>query len=142
MKQIVKYAMAVAVTFLVTGCIPQPKPNIPTTPQIGDPIHNADYGYPPSNYQQSIRSYFSNRINRSELANYQFSKPQRAYKRNGLAYGGDVTWKGWLVDVSIAVPNKTGRMMSAKPYMVLFTQSVIVEDILGSDHQLVTRVGQ
>lgn len=127
----------------MVGCVPaQPQPKTPIKPTIGDPVHMADYGHPPSNYQSKIKNYFAAKLKRAELASYHFSKPQRAYKRKGLAYGGDIAWKGWLVDVSVATPSRSGRMMTPKPYMVLFNDSVIIEDILGADHQLVTRVGQ
>ena len=134
------FVVASIASFLI-GCVPaQPNPNVPIKPTIGDPVHMAEYGYPPRNYQTLIRNYFSNKIKRAKLASYRFSKPQRAYKRKGLAYGGEIAWKGWLVDVLIATPSRSGRMMSPKPYMVLFNGSVIVEDILGSEHQLITRV--
>ena len=141
MTRIVNFITVWSMASLLVGCVPvQPQPKVPVTPTIGDPIHMADYGYPPSNYKNAIKSYFANKIDRAELASYSFSSPQRAYKRSGLAYGGDITWKGWLVDVAVATPSRTGRMMAPKPYMVLFNDSVIVEDILGSEHQLVTRV--
>ena len=134
------FVVATIASFLV-GCVSaQPKPKTPIKPTIGDPVHMAEYGYPPSNYQTLIKNYFSNKIKRAKLASYRFSKPQRAYKRKGLAYGGEIAWKGWLVDVLIATPSRSGRMMSPKPYMVLFNGSAIVEDILGSEHQLITRV--
>jgi len=59
-----------------------------------------------------------------------------------LAYGGEIDWRGWMVDVSVATHSRTGRLQKPKPYMILFSDSEIVEDILGSEHKLLTRVGE
>jgi len=141
MNSIFKYMGAVGISALFVGCVPAqgPSPSI-KTPTLGTPIGIAEYGYPPQSYQNKIKNYFSNKIKRADRANYVFSKPQKAYKRKGLAYGGDVDWKGWLVDVDVSIPSRTGRMQKSKPYMVLFKDSVIVEEILGRTHKLITKV--
>ena len=141
-----KVIIAISLATLFVGCVPAGTPTPPTKkePRLGTPIQRAEnsYGYPPRSYQQLIKNYFSNKLKRAEQASYTFSAPQRAYKRKGLAYGGDVSWKGWLVDVSIATPSRTGRLQRHKPHMVLFKNDVIVEDILGNKHQLITRLGR
>ena len=129
--------------FLV-GCVPNQgakPPTIATTPIIGS-IQTSEYGYPPRHYRETIKNYFSSKLKRGNMSTYTFSKPQRAFKRKGLAYGGDVSWKGWLIDVAVTSQSRTGRVLSPKPYMVLFKKSVIIEDIMGSKHSLLTRVGQ
>ena len=128
---------------IFTACVPtqQPQPR-KENPSLGTPIRTAEYGYPPRDYRNKIKNYFTNKIKRANLAHYTFSKPQRAYKRKGLAYGGDIAWRGWMVDVAIETQSRTGRMQKAKPYMVLFNNSVIVDDILGTKHKLLTRVGE
>jgi len=144
MYKSLKIIVTLTITSLFVGCVPAgtPKPPVKKEPRLGTPIQRADYSYPPRSYRQTIKNYFSSKLKRAEQASYTFSAPQRAYKRKGLAYGGDIVWKGWLVDVSIAVPSRTGRMQQPKPHMVLFKNNVIVEDILGSKHQLITRLGQ
>lgn len=143
MNKTVRYIMIITTSALFVGCVPAQGPKAPThTPTIGAPVQTAEYGYPPRNYQRQIKNYFANKIKRADGANYTFSRPQRAYKRKGLAYGGEVAWKGWMVDVAIETPSRTGRMQTPKPYMVFFNDSVIVEDILGKSHKLVTRVSQ
>jgi len=135
--------VTLSISILFWGCVPSntPQPPIKTTPRLGTPIqHTSGYGYPPTSYRERIKSYFSTKLKRADKASYTFSTPQRAYKRKGLAYGGDIEWKGWLVDVAIATPSRTGRLQTPKPYMVLFKGDVIVEDILGHEHQLITRV--
>jgi hypothetical protein len=124
----------------------RPKPSI-ATPAIISPSTitvNSDskYGYPPQHYKETIKSYFSNKLARGDDSSYLFSKPQKAFKRKGLAYGGEISWRGWLVDVEVKAKSRTGRILSQKPYMVLFRNSVIVEDILGRKHALLTRVGR
>jgi hypothetical protein len=141
MNKTVRYITMIAVSAFFVGCVPAQGPKSPTrTPNIGSPVQTAEYGYPPRNYQRQIQNYFANKLKRANGANYTFSKPQRAYKRKGLAYGGEIAWKGWMVDVRIETPSRTGRMQTPKPYMVLFSDSVIVEEILGTKHTLLTRV--
>ncbi|NEW60538.1 hypothetical protein GSY74_04510 [Sulfurovum sp. bin170] len=141
MKKIVKKTIIITTTALFTACVPTQGPQ-PTKerPTMGTPIRTVQYGYPPRDYRSKIKNYFANRIKRADFANYTFSTPQRAYKRKGLAYGGDIAWRGWMVDVAIETESRTGRMQKSKPYMILFKNSVIVEDILGSEHKLLTKV--
>jgi hypothetical protein len=125
----------------LTACVSTPTPK-PIKERVisRTPISRVEYGYPPRDYREKIKNYFSNKIKRAENVHYTFSKPQKAYKRKALAYGGDIIWRGWLVDVAIETKSRTGRRERVKPYMVLFNNSIIVEDILGSKHKLITRV--
>ena len=131
-------------TVLFSGCVAVPQPQVQRG--IGSVINHPtsvvdkEYGAKPSNYASSIRSYFSSKLPRAKDAKYKFSDPKRAYKRKGFAYGGDVEWKGWLVETSIATKSRTGRLLTPKPYMVLFSGNQIVEDILGNSHKLVVKV--
>ncbi|HIO96064.1 MAG TPA: hypothetical protein EYG67_04510 [Campylobacterales bacterium] len=142
MNLTIKQLTIISGIFIFTGCVPvtyTPKPTI-QTPTLGSPVQMSKYGYPPQNYQLTIKNYFSNKLKHASTAQYTFSSPQRAYKKKGFAYGGGVEWEGWMVDVSIATQNRTGRMLSPKPYMVLFKNSMIIEDILGNNHKLITKV--
>ena len=138
-----------------SGCVPLPKPqtNIgiggaigqshqttQTQQQVKTPEIDSKYGAKPTNYIRSIRNYFSNKIPRANLSQFKFSQPKRAYKRKGFAYGGAVAWKGWLVETSVATPTRTGRMLTPKPYMVLFSGNQVVEHILGKTHKLIIKV--
>ncbi|NOZ90253.1 MAG: hypothetical protein GXO60_03085 [Epsilonproteobacteria bacterium] len=147
MNRIFKSISILSSSLLFVGCVstqsPRPTLHTPTTqPHSTTTTQLSEYGMPPVNYRTTIKNYFATKIKRPEMASFVFSKPQRAYKRKGLAYGGDIVWKGWLVDVSIATKSRSGRLQTPRPYMVLFNGSTIVEDILGSHHQLITRVGQ
>ncbi len=141
----------IALTTLVSifsGCVPAPKPQISLGRVVGgvkenstiQPVVDKEYGAKPLNYINSIRAYFSTKIARGNLSQYKYGKPKRAYKRKGFAYGGDIAWKGWLVETSIATPTRTGRLLTPKPYMVLFSGEQIVEHILGYSHKLITKV--
>ena len=146
-----------------SGCVPAPTPQIgigiggaigqnnqtgktPASVQstpIPEPIKavvDKEYGAKPVNYITSIRSYFTTKIARGNLSTYKYGEPKRAYKRKGFAYGGDIAWKGWLVETSLATPTRTGRLLTPKPYMVLFSGEQIVEHILGYSHKLITKV--
>jgi len=133
----------VTVATFFTACVPVPKPYIGTSigggSRVSTPI-NVEYGARPFNYVTSIQSYFSTKLPRAKNAKYKFSEPKRAYKRKGLAYGGEIDWKGWLVETSIATRSRTGRLLTPKPYMVLFKGNQIVESILGNSHKLLTKV--
>jgi len=143
MKQIFGILMVAGLT---TGCVvPAPKPTIGIGTGIGigtqipQPADSA-YGFKPQNYQAAIKSYFSAKLKRASQAHYQFGLPKRAYKKKGLAYGGELAWKGWMVETLIAIPSRTGRLTQPKPYIVLFSGNQIVEAILGTSHRLLTQV--
>jgi hypothetical protein len=144
MNKISKTIGVLIATALFSGCVPAPKPQVGTT--LGRPIGGSstsvEYGARPINYASSIRSYFSTKLARAKDAQYKFSEPKRAYKRKGFAYGGDVEWKGWLVETSVATKSRSGRLLTPKPYMVLFTGDQIVEHILGNSHKLLVKVDQ
>ena len=137
----IKLALLTLSVFFV-GCVPAPKPTIGLGTGIGSSTQNSDleYGRPPRNYASAIRDYFSSRLKRPQGASFQISAPKRAYKRKGLAYGGDIEWRGWLVRADISEQSRTGRYHSPKPHLVLFSGDQIVEDILGSSHKLITIV--
>ncbi|CAA6815765.1 MAG: Unknown protein [uncultured Sulfurovum sp.] len=130
---------------LITGCVPAPKPTVGLGTGIGTRIGTAEgsnsaYGVSPLRYQNAIKNYFSSKLTRGEQGKYKFAEPKRAYKQKGLAYGGDLAWKGWLVETSVSTPSRTGRYLTPKPYMVLFKGEQIVEHILGNSHKLLTKV--
>ena len=141
MKKTVVLALVVG---LMSGCVPQhqPKPTIGLGTSIGIPQQqtDAEYGAKPQHYQRAIKNYFSSKLKRGDLAKYKYGVPKRAYKKKGLAYGGALAWKGWLVETSVSTPTRTGRYLTPKPYMVLFKGEQIVEDILGNSHKLLTKV--
>ena len=130
----------VTVGLFFVGCVPAPKPVVGAGVGIGSSVIHTEYGNPPRNYATAIRNYFSTKLRGGSTAQYRFSEPKRAYKRKGLVYGGDVEWKGWLVNTTITVPTRTGRYLSPKHYMVLFRGEQVVEDILGQEHKLITIV--
>ena len=143
MKIRLKELTFVAFVVVMSGCVPLkvPNPNI-KTPSIGTPVRFSDYGRPPQAYRIKVKNYFANKLKRGLTAEFKISSPKRAFKRKGLAYGGEIDWRGWMVDVSVATHSRTGRLQKPKPYMILFSDSEIVEDILGSEHKLLTRVGE
>ena len=141
----------VVVVGVMSGCTPQPKPTIGlgTGINLPEPTPSTDtsiqastslYGAKPQHYQTAIKNYFSTKLTRGEEGKYKFGEPKRGYMQKGLAYGGDLDWKGWLVETSVATPSRTGRYLTPRPYMVLFKGEQIVEHILGNSHKLLTKV--
>ena len=164
MKKQLKIILSITAIGLFGGCVPAPTPQIgmgiggainqtpqtAKTPQVTQttqtqqPVKSVvvdkEYGAKPLNYNISIRKYFATKIPRGNLSMYKFSEPKRAYKRKGFAFGGAVAWRGWLVETSIATPTRTGRMLTPKPYMVLFSGEQIVDHVLGYSHKLITKI--
>jgi len=144
LKIMVMMAIMVAIV-LLSGCVavPQSQAQRDIGTLIKRPtavVLDREYGNKPIHYVTAIKSYFSVKLPRAKDARYKFSDPKRAYKRKGFAYGGDVDWKGWLVETSISIPNRSGRLLTPKPYMVLFSGNQIVEHILGNSHKLLVKV--
>ena len=142
MNKTLKFMSVIVATVLFSGCVPAPQPKTGATlgTSVGGSQSLDEYGLRPSNYVSSIQSYFSSKLTRADEAKYKFSQPKRAYKRKGLAYGGEVDWKGWLIETSVATRSRSGRLLTPKPYMVLFTGNQIVEHILGNSHKLLVKV--
>ncbi len=134
-----------SLSVLFVGCVPAPQPNIGLGTGIGigtaqSHENNGAYGEPPHLYATAIRTYFSTKLKRAAQAQYRFKPPVKAYKKKGLAYGGGVAWRGWLVETLVAIPSRTGRLSTPKPHMILFSGEQVVEDILGKSHKLLVRV--
>jgi len=156
MKILVKIALLGSISGVFLGCVPAPKPQIGiglgglisqqvkrvsnSLPVAENRVVDREYGAKPLHYMNAIRSYFTNKIPRGGLSKYKYGEPKRAYKKEGFAFGGDISWRGWLVETSIATPTRTGRLLTPKPYMVLFSGEQIVEHILGYSHKLITKV--
>jgi hypothetical protein len=153
MIKTIKYTALFILTTFFVACVPSPTPQrqpsitmdgiggavkLPQT--IRTPVIDKVYGAKPLNYTRAIPAYFSSKIARGNQSQYKYGQPKRAYKRKGLAYGGDIAWRGWLVETLIATPSRTGRLLTPKPYMVLFSGEQIVEHILGNSHKLLIKV--
>lgn len=91
----------------------------------------------PKEYEENIRTYFSAKF---KDAKYEFCSPIKGYKREGFAYGGDIIWRGWMVEVNISKVGRSGKYQSPKPYLVFFKKNQIVNYVLGSNHKLVTKL--
>jgi hypothetical protein len=145
MKIKMKFAPLSIIIVLISGCVPAPSPQMTTPPLLGTEIggsrqNSNEYGRKPSSYRSAIQAYFSSNILHGKEGQFQFSEPKRAYKRKGYAYGGEVAWRGWMVDATVATQSRTGRWRSAKPYMVLFSGEQVVDTILGNSHKLLIKV--
>lgn len=144
MNRSIRLVLLSVTTALISGCVPAPSPQMTTPPLLGTEIgatqNSGEYGRKPSSYRSAIQSYFSAKVLHGKQGQFQFSEPKRAYKRKGYAYGGEVAWKGWMVDTSVATQSRTGRWRSAEPYMVLFAGEQVVDAILGNSHKLLIKV--
>jgi hypothetical protein len=103
------------------------------------PSSTANFGSQPQNYEQAIKSYFEVILKDPDSAKYRFSAPVKAYGNEGLIYGGDVSWLGWLVDVDVNAKNSYGGYTGAKQYMVFFKGDRVFKHVKGRDHILLHR---
>src|SRR5713101_4670986 len=83
------------------------------------PSPNAYYGNPPEGYEEPIKAAFNVVLKDPDSAKYQFGSPYRAYRNNGLAYGGQVTWTGYAMEVWVNAKNSFGGYTGFQPYTVL-----------------------
>lgn len=91
----------------------------------------------PKDYKNTIKIYFS-----IDFANavFSFSKPIKGYRRKGLAYGGEIVWEGWMVEVNITKKSRTGRLYITQPYLFFFKENQVIDSMLGNKHKLITKL--
>ena len=97
-------------------------------------------GDPPAGYEETIKRHFENTLKDPESARYKFGKPIKAYANNGIVYGGNIAWWGYMVDVEVNAKNSFGGYVGFKPYMVFFTGNSIHRVYEGNEHVLVHRL--
>lgn len=92
--------------------------------ETADPT--GDYGKAPTRYIGRIRSHFSNILRVSDGSSFKFGSPERGYMNTGILRGGDISWRGYLVEVEVA---EKGLLSSGKPrrYVVRMRDGEIVE---------------
>jgi hypothetical protein len=112
------FAVSVAASIVAAGCAFEHA----TADQFA-------YINPPRFYQSSIKTDFEARLKDPESASYSFGAPAKAYANNGLARGGEVTWRGYAVPVSANAKNSYGGYTGNKEYIVLFNGENPVMDV-------------
>lgn len=103
------------------------------------PPPDADYGVPPKHYKQMIPIYFTGSLPPSAIRN--IGLPEQGYRNKGLAFGGKVTWYGWMVQARVHNNNMFGTpSRDGLPYLFFFDG----EEIIGHEekgHTLITGTG-
>ena len=99
-----------------------------------------DLGSPPVGYEDAIKKHFEKTLKDPESARYRIGKPIKAYANNGLIDGGNIAWRGYMVDVQVNAKNSFGGYVGFKPYMVFFSGNSVVRVYEGSEHTLVHRL--
>jgi hypothetical protein len=97
--------------FIFSGCM---SPSMFKKPDIG-----ASYGPAPVNYKETIKEYFEETLFDSYSAQYKFGKLDKAYTNEGAAWGGDVSWLGYAIDVKVNAKNRFGGYVGYKKYLFL-----------------------
>ena len=97
------------------------------------PSADADFGTVPVGYELAIRAYFDEVLKDPDSAIYRIGRPVRAYRNRGLAWGGQVTWRGYAVDFQMNAKNSFGGYVGFKAYTALFSEGRLVRMIEGED---------
>lgn len=106
-------ALLTLTAFVFLGCATAPPP---TREQLA----NADYGDPPSNHEELIKSFLSASLIDPYSAMYTFDHPVKGWtKAAGEAYG-------WVVCGSLNAKNRFGGYVGAKPFYVMIKNNKII----------------
>ena len=89
------------------------------------PPIDAKYGQPPVAYEKTVEDYFSKKFSESESPTYRFLRLGRAFINEGTAFGGDVSWLGYYLEIGINTKNQSGEYTGDTLYTVLFNESQI-----------------
>jgi len=68
----------------------------------------ADYGTYPSDYEELAKERITDKLIDPESARFRFGEPVKAYVNNGLIYGGNVVFTGYVVPVMVNAKNRMG----------------------------------
>lgn len=105
-----------AVAFLVAGCAHQPTP---------EELAKADYGSPPSDYQQTIKSYMSGILKDPYSAQYEFiSGPSQGW----ASWLGQTAY-GYRVCTNINAKNSFGGYVGQRLYFFIINRDRVVMSI-------------
>ena len=104
------------------------------------PPEGADYGPPPAIFKDAARAHIELDYSIAPGSRFDFGNPVKAYMNNGLALGGEVTWLGHVVDVTVTSPGADGLPGEPMHYMVFFRDDRVVRTLDLAEHPLVTRV--
>jgi hypothetical protein len=91
------------------------------------PLHNADHGQYPTQYEDAVKRYFDNVLFDPFSASYKIGTPQKAYANDGLMFGGDVIWYGYVIDVWVNAKNRYGGYVGYKHYLVKMRDGKVVD---------------
>jgi hypothetical protein len=102
-----------AVSLLISGCVARP-----SVQQVA----TADYGQPPSNYQESIRGRISPSLFDPYSAVYQFAAPVRKWTRESPF---ESFRPGWAVCGTVNAKNRFGGYVGITPFAAKFEQGAL-----------------
>jgi ketosteroid isomerase-like protein len=112
---------------------PQP-PSAPKAPDAGAPAAvpaaATKYGDAPTNYDQTIRQYFQERLNHPESVQYrEITQPEQGYatKLVGGLLMREKRVYGWTVEATLNTQDSRGKYIGFKTYAFLFRGEKIVD---------------
>ena len=116
-------AVAAAVTLLTTACAT-------STPISPERLSAADYGQPPTNYEEVIKARFNEILIDPTSPIYQIEKPRKGYTMKSPAYGTSERF-GWIVCGTVNSKNRMGGYSGRLPFFTLFQGNHLVTFIPG-----------
>ena len=120
MRELAANEVRITVLFLLgavfCSCGP-PQYVYPTPEQMKD----ADYGPPPRNYEEAVKSRFEGTLFDPDSAVYEFSFPTQAWYRKG-----QTIYYGWAVCGRVSAKNRYGAYVGPTPFYVLIRNEEVV----------------
>lgn len=103
-----------AAALLLSGCAT-------VTPQD---IARADFGSPPTNYEQAIKGLMEQTLKDPDSAKYKFEAPVKGFAQDGFLRGGKKHF-GYIVMTQINAKNSYGGYTGAESYAFFFSEGGI-----------------
>ena len=120
MQKLAAKKVRITVLFLVGAvfCSCGPPQYVYPTPEQ---LREADYGPPPSNYEEAVKSRFEGTLFDPDSAVYEFSFPTQAWYRKG-----QTIYYGWAVCGRVSAKNRYGAYVGPSPLYVLIRNEEVV----------------
>ncbi len=89
-------------------------------------LNSLNYGQPPQNYEDTIKSYFNKVLFDPYSAHYTFEPPQTYYVKEAPLMGGHL-YAGYLVRVGVNAKNQMGGYTGEEAWGFIFNDERIIK---------------
>jgi hypothetical protein len=107
------------------------------------PAGEVDYGRPPADTAATVRDHFERVLRVPASASYRIGRPVKGFMNEGLLQGGEVAWRGYLVDVEVTQRAALfGSATRSQAYVVRLRDGRVVDVHRGAEHRFLGRVAE